>query len=258
MSTILHKANTRGHADHGWLNSFFSFSFAGYYNPQRVQFGVLRVLNDDRVEGGKGFGSHPHDNMEIISIPLEGSLAHEDNMGHKQVVSAGEIQVMSTGSGVFHSEYNNSPDQPAKFLQIWVFPNNLNVTPRYDQVRLDPAKEHNALQQVIYPYPGPAGAAGTAPRAGANAAAADGSWIYQDAWFHMGTFDAGRKFRYETKKPGNGIYLFVIDGAFLYNGQRLEKRDGLGITDVENLDIEAAEQGSRILIMEVPMKNNIQ
>jgi len=255
MSTILHKANTRGHADHGWLNSFFSFSFAGYYNPQRVQFGVLRVLNDDRVEGGKGFGSHPHDNMEIISIPLEGSLAHEDNMGHKQVVSAGEIQVMSTGSGVFHSEYNNSPDQPAKFLQIWVFPNKLNVTPRYDQVRLDPAKEHNALQQLIYPYPGPAGAAGAAPRDGAAAA---GSWIYQDAWFHMGTFDAGRKFRYETKKPGNGIYLFVIDGAFLYNGQRLEKRDGLGITDVENLDIEAAEQGSRILIMEVPMKNNIQ
>jgi len=251
MSTILHKANTRGHADHGWLNSFFSFSFAGYYNPQRVQFGVLRVLNDDRVAGGKGFGSHPHDNMEIISIPLEGSLAHEDNMGHKQVVSAGEIQVMSTGSGVFHSEYNNNPDQPAKFLQIWVFPNKLNVTPRYDQVRLDPAKEHNKLQQLIYPYPGSA----------ENAAAADsanGSWIYQDAWFHMGTFDAGRKFTYQSKKPGNGIYLFVIDGAFLYNGQRLEKRDALGITDVDDLDLESAEQGSRILIIDVPMTNNIQ
>jgi|SRR5579859_7050768 len=248
-NTTLHKANTRGHADHGWLNSFFSFSFAGYYNPDRVQFGVLRVLNDDRVDGGKGFGSHPHDNMEIISIPLEGSLAHQDNLGHKEVVSAGEIQVMSTGKGVFHSEYNNSPDQAVKFLQIWVFPNKLNVTPRYDQVRLDPSKGHNALQQVIYPYPGP------------NASAPEntgGSWIYQDAWFHMGTFDAGRKFTYDLKKAGNGIYLFVIEGAFLYNGQRLEQRDGLGITDTENLHLEAAEQGSRILIMDVPMKNNIQ
>lgn len=251
MTTILHKANTRGHADQGWLNSFFSFSFAGYYNPQRVQFGVLRVLNDDRVEGGKGFGSHPHDNMEIISIPLEGSLAHEDNMGHKEIVSAGEIQVMSTGKGVFHSEYNDSPDQPVKFLQIWVFPNKLNVTPRYDQVRLEPSKEHNALQQLIYPYPG--ADARTEP-----GDKAEGAWIYQDAWFHMGTFDAGRKFQYDIKKAGNGVYLFVIDGSFLYNGQRLETRDGLGVTDVENLDLEAAEQGSRILIMDVPMKNNIQ
>ena len=247
-NTILHKANTRGHADHGWLNSFQSFSFAGYYNPQRVQFGVLRVLNDDRVEGGKGFGSHPHDNMEIISIPLEGSLVHQDNMGHKEVVSAGEIQVMSTGSGVFHSEYNNNPDKLVKFLQIWVYPNKLNVTPRYDQVRLDPAKEHNALQQLIYPYPGSTQAK----------PANDGAWIYQDAWFHMGTFDAVRKFTYDVKKPGNGVYLFVIDGVFLYNGERLDTRDGLGITGTDSINIEAAEQGSRILIMEVPMKNNIQ
>ncbi|HEY4335905.1 MAG TPA: pirin family protein [Puia sp.] len=247
MTTILHKADTRGHADHGWLNSFFSFSFAGYYNPQRVQFGVLRVLNDDRVEGGKGFGSHPHDNMEIISIPLEGSLVHEDNLGHKEVVSAGEIQVMSTGKGVFHSEYNNKPDQAVKFLQIWVFPNKLNVTPRYDQVRLDPSKGHNALQQLISPNPGEE-----------TKATREGSWIYQDAWFHMGTFDAGRKIDYDVKKPGNGVYLFVIDGAFLYNGQRLETRDGLGVSDVDHLDLEAAEPGSRILIMDIPMENNIQ
>jgi redox-sensitive bicupin YhaK (pirin superfamily) len=247
MTTILHKADTRGHADHGWLNSHFSFSFAGYYNPQRVQFGVLRVLNDDRVEGGRGFGSHPHDNMEIISIPLEGSLVHEDNLGHKEVVSAGEIQVMSTGKGVFHSEYNNDADQAVKFLQIWVFPNKLNVTPRYDQVRLDPSKGHNALQQLISPNPG-----------SETKAATEGSWIYQDAWFHMGTFDAGRKIGYDVKKEGNGVYLFVIDGAFLYNGQRLETRDGLGVTDVNHLDLEAAEPGSRILIMDIPMKNNIQ
>jgi redox-sensitive bicupin YhaK (pirin superfamily) len=257
MTSILHKANTRGHADHGWLDSWFSFSFAGYYNPQRVQFGVLRVLNDDRVEGGKGFGSHPHDNMEIISIPLEGSLAHEDNMGHKEIVTAGEIQVMSTGRGVFHSEYNNNPDQPVKFLQIWVFPNKLNVEPRYDQVRLDGSKGHNALQQLIYPFPdGKVDGAGRLETV--NGVEGAGAWIYQDAWFHMGTFDAGRKFSYDVKKSGNGVYLFVIDGAFLYNGQRLETRDGLGVTDVEHLDTEAAEEGSRILIMEIPMKNNIQ
>lgn len=266
MTTILHKANTRGHADHGWLNSFFSFSFAGYYDPQRVQFGTLRVLNDDRVEGGKGFGSHPHDNMEIISIPLEGSLAHQDNLGHKEVVSEGEIQVMSTGKGVFHSEYNNSPDRPVKFLQIWVFPNKLNVTPRYDQVRLDPARGHNALQQVIYPYPGGntgglPGSNAAAPANGSTApanAGAGGSWVYQDAWFHMGTFDAGRKFGYDLKKQGNGIYLFVISGSFLLDGDRLDTRDGLGITDTETINLESAEEGSRILIMDIPMKNNIQ
>ena len=241
---------------------------------------MLRVLNDDMVAGGRGFGSHPHDNMEIISIPLEGSLVHEDNMGHKKVVSAGEVQVMSTGSGVFHSEYNNSADQPAKFLQIWVFPNALNVTPRYDQIELDPSKEHNALQQVIYPGPvgavgkdshGAAGAAqrvsgaaagghghaGKADAEGVSGAPAGGTWIYQDAWFHLGTFDAGREFRYDVKKPGNGVYLFVIDGAFLYDGQRLDRRDGLGVTAVDALDIKAAEQGSRILIMEVPMTNKL-
>lgn len=255
MSTnILHKAATRGHADHGWLDSWHTFSFAGYYEPQRIQFGVLRVLNDDMVAGGRGFGSHPHDNMEIISIPLQGALVHQDNMGHKKVVTAGELQVMSTGSGVFHSEYNNSPDEPAKFLQIWVFPDRLNVTPRYDQIRLDPSKEHNALQQVIYPRPATGSGSGAdAPGAGRQ----DGTWIYQDAWFHLGTFDAGREFVYDLRKPGNGVYLFVIEGAFLYDGQRLERRDGLGVTGVGQLKIKAAEQGSRILVMEVPMTNKL-
>jgi redox-sensitive bicupin YhaK (pirin superfamily) len=184
-STIFHKADTRGRADHGWLVSNQSFSFADYYNPDRMRFGVLRVLNDDIVEGGKGFGWHPHDNMEIISIPLEGSLIHKDNLGHELIVRAGEIQVMSTGKGVFHSEYNNEPDNPAKFLQIWVFPNRLNVEPRYDQTRLDIG--HNRLQQVLSPDPGE-----------------DGVWIYQDAWFHLGVFDAGVEFGYALKKKGNG------------------------------------------------------
>jgi len=239
--TILHKADTRGHADHGWLNSYQSFSFAGYYNPERTQFGVLRVLNDDVVTGGKGFGSHPHDNMEIISIPLEGSLVHEDNMGHKEVVSAGEIQVMSTGSGVFHSEYNNSPDKPAKFLQIWLFPNKLNVTPRYDQVKLDPLKGENKLQQLISPDKD-----------------GEGTWIYQDAWFFTGRLDKERTLSYEKKKKENGVYLFVIKGSFAVDGQRLETRDGLGVTDTDSIEIQSLEQGSEILIMDVPMKNKIQ
>jgi redox-sensitive bicupin YhaK (pirin superfamily) len=238
--TILHKADTRGLADHGWLVSHQSFSFAGYYNPDRMQFGVLRVLNDDIVAGGKGFGSHPHDNMEIISIPLEGSLIHEDNMGHQQIVSQGEIQVMSTGTGVFHSEYNNSPDRPAKFLQIWIYPNRLNVEPRYDQVRLDPGKGHNRLQQILSPNPGQ-----------------EGVWIYQDAWFHTGRFDAEKEFRYEGKKKGNGIYLFVIRGAFLADGQRLEARDGLGITAVDSVTLRSLQPDSEILIMDVPMHNKI-
>ncbi len=240
-NTILHKADTRGHADHGWLNSYQSFSFAGYYNPERTQFGVLRVLNDDVVAGGKGFGSHPHDNMEIISIPLEGSLVHEDNMGHKEVVSAGEIQVMSTGSGVFHSEYNNSADKAAKFLQIWLFPNELNVTPRYDQVKLDPKKGENQLQQLISPDKD-----------------GEGTWIYQDAWFFNGRFDKEKRVSYERKKKENGVYLFVIKGSFAVDGQRLETRDGLGITEADSIEIQSLGDDSEILIMDVPMKNKIQ
>jgi quercetin 2,3-dioxygenase len=239
-NTILHKADTRGHADHGWLVSHQSFSFAGYFNPERIQFGMLRVLNDDIVAGGRGFGSHPHDNMEIISIPLEGSLVHEDNLGHRQVVSQGEIQVMSTGKGVFHSEYNNSPDQPAKFLQIWVFPNKLNVEPRYDQVQLDPEKRHNQLQQILSPDP-----------------EGEGVWIYQDAWFHIGRWDAGREFTYQLKKQGNGIYFFVIKGSFDVDGQSLEARDGLGVTDTERVALRSLEEGSEVLVIEVPMQNKI-
>lgn len=253
-NTILHKADTRGHANHGWLNSYQSFSFAGYYNPERTQFGVLRVLNDDVVTGGKGFGSHPHDNMEIISIPLEGSLVHEDNMGHKEVVSAGEIQVMSTGSGVFHSEYNNSADKPAKFLQIWLFPNKLNVTPRYDQVKLDPKKGENRLQLLIAPREGADIAGGESAGNGER----EGTWIYQDAWFFTGRLDKERTLSYEKKKKENGIYLFVIKGSFAVDGQRLETRDGLGVTDVDSIEIQSLGDDSEILIMDVPMKNKIQ
>ena len=240
-TTILHKAASRGHADHGWLQSHQSFSFAGYYNPERIQFGVLRVLNDDIVAGGKGFGSHPHDNMEIISIPLEGSLVHEDNMGHKKVVSAGEIQVMSTGSGVFHSEYNNSPDKPAKFLQIWLFPNRLNVTPRYDQIKLDPAASDNQLQQLISP-----------------ARDGEGTWLYQDAWFFSGSYAKEAQFSYERKRRENGVYLFIIKGSFSVDGQLLETRDGMGLTDTDKITIQSLEKDSEILIMDIPMQNKMQ
>lgn len=236
MDNIIHKAATRGHADHGWLESYQTFSFAGYYNPQRIRFGALRVLNDDRVEGGKGFGSHPHDNMEIISIPLEGSLVHEDNMGNKKVVGPGEVQVMSTGKGIFHSEYNNSLHQPVKFLQIWVFPNRLNVTPRYDQITRDLEKEHNQLQPIVSPAPADAG-----------------TWIYQDAWFSMGHFDKDRSVDYTLQKPGNGVYLFVVKGSFQFEGQLLSTRDGLGVAGRTTLHLTAVEDDSELLVMDIPM-----
>jgi quercetin 2,3-dioxygenase len=241
-NTILHKAGTRGRADLGWLVSNQSFSFAEYYNPERMGFGALRVLNDDLVEGGKGFGWHPHDNMEIISIPLRGSLIHKDNLGHELVISAGEIQVMSTGTGVFHSEYNNHQDKPVEFLQIWIFPNRLNVEPRYEQVRLDIG--WNQLQQILAPNPGGEG--------GANR---DGKivWIYQDAWFHMGRFDAGKDFEYPLKKKGDGVYLFVIRGAFLADGQHLEGRDALGTSGAEMITLRSLERDSELLVIEVPM-----
>lgn len=237
---ILHQSATRGHADHGWLNSYQTFSFASYYNPERIHFGALRVLNDDIVSGGKGFGEHPHENMEIISIPLEGALIHKDNLGNSQVTKAGEIQVMSTGSGVFHSEYNDSADQDAKFLQIWLYPRELNVTPRYAQTVLDPALQQNQLQQIISPDPDDAG-----------------SWIHQDAWFHLGKFDKGNTFQYTPHKAGNGVYIFIISGAFNADGQELHERDGLGITETGSITITVLDNRSEILIMDVPMDINL-
>jgi redox-sensitive bicupin YhaK (pirin superfamily) len=234
-NTILHKADTRGNADHGWLKSKHSFSFASYYNPERMHFGVLRVLNDDIVSAGMGFGTHPHDNMEIISIPLEGDLEHKDSMGNVAVIKNGDIQVMSAGTGIQHSEYNKSKDSTVKFLQIWVFPNKKNVTPRYDQITIKAEDRHNKLQQILSPNADDAGV-----------------WIHQNAWFHLGKFDKGISKDYTLKAKGNGIYVFNLNGDLEVNGQLLNTRDGFGIWNVDKITLNA-KADAEFLIMEVPM-----
>lgn len=235
-NTIFHPAGSRGHANHGWLDSYHSFSFGSYYNPDRMQFGALRVLNDDTVSGGKGFGSHPHDNMEIISIPLQGDLQHEDNLGNVAVIRKGDVQLISAGTGVFHSEKNKNANDQVQFLQIWLFPNKLNGAPRYDQVSLDVNDRHNNFQQILSPNPDDSGV-----------------WVQQDAWFSLGKFDAGFKTNYQLKKPGNGVYAFVIEGDVTINGKQLNRRDGLGIWNVDRLDFTANSAGAEVLLMDVPM-----
>lgn len=234
-NSILHKADTRGNADHGWLNSKHSFSFANYYNPERMHFGVLRVLNDDTVSGGMGFGTHAHDNMEIISIPLEGDLEHKDSMGNVATIKNGDIQVMSAGSGIQHSEYNKNKDAVVKFLQIWVFPNKKNVTPRYDQITIKEEERHNKLQQILSPN-----------------ADDEGVWIHQNAWFHLGKFDKGISKEYILKLKGNGIYIFNLSGDLEVNDQLINSRDGLGIWDIDKITLKARSE-AEFLIMEVPM-----
>ena len=235
-NTVLHKANTRGHADHGWLQANFSFSFGSWYNPERVQFGALRVLNDDIIGEGMGFGTHPHDNMEIITIPLEGDLAHKDSMGNAATIKNGDVQVMSAGTGIQHSEFNPNANLKTKSLQIWVFPNKRNVTPRYQQISLNKEDRNNKLQQILSPNPDD-----------------DGVWIHQDAWFHMGKFDKGTTTTYNIKKEGNGVYAFILSGILTINGQELDTRDGFGIWDVTTLDIKMITD-AEILLLEVPMK----
>ena len=236
-TTILHKAATRGHADHGWLNAYHSFSFASWYNPDRIQFGMLRVLNDDTVAAGMGFGTHPHDNMEIITIPLEGDLAHKDSMGNAETIKCGDIQVMSAGTGIQHSEFNPNQDKQTKLLQIWVFPKVRNVEPRYQQITLNPEDRKNKLQQILSPNPED-----------------EGVWIHQDAWFHLGTFDKEFTATYQLKKEGNGLYIFVLKGNIIVDGQELETRDGFGIWDFNSLEIEATSD-AEILLMEIPMQH---
>ena len=236
MKTVYHKADTRGFADHGWLKSHHTFSFANYYNPERMNFGALRVLNDDQVASGMGFGTHPHRDMEIISIPLEGDLEHKDSMGTSAVIRNGEIQVMSAGTGVQHSEYNKNKDELVKFLQIWVIPNKMNVTPRYDQISINENEKINDFQQILSPNQND-----------------EGVWIHQNAWFSLAKFEKGNAKDYKVHQSGNGVYVFVLKGSAKIGSQILGTRDGFGIWDTENFTLEALEE-SELLLMEVPME----
>lgn len=234
--SVLHTAASRGHANHGWLNAYHSFSFASWYNPDRVQFGMLRVLNDDTVAAGMGFGTHPHDNMEIITIPLEGDLAHKDSMGNAATIKTGDVQVMSAGTGIQHSEFNPNADQQTKLFQIWLFPKYRNVEPRYQQITLDVTEQKNDFAQILSPNPDDAGV-----------------WIHQDAWFYLSDFDADFSKTYALKKEGNGVYIFVIAGTITVDGQELQTRDGLGVWEFSTLAFKATTD-AKFLLMEIPME----
>ena len=236
MKKTFHAAKTRGNANHGWLNANHSFSFANYHNPERMNFGALRVLNDDTIAAGMGFGTHPHENMEIITIPLEGDLEHKDSMGNIGVINEGEIQVMSAGTGVHHSEYNKNANQAVKVLQLWVFPKKQNVTPRYDQMSVRDLKKPNDFYQVLSPNSEDAG-----------------MWVHQDTWFHLGEFDVEKSLDYTLKKPGNGVYVFVIEGSFNVEGENLKKRDAIGIWETETINF-TVQSESKVLLVEVPMR----
>jgi hypothetical protein len=235
MKTVLHKSLTRGHANHGWLDSYHTFSFAGYYDPARIHFGALRVLNDDVVKGGAGFGQHPHDNMEIVSIPLRGALEHRDNTGGHGIIKSGEVQIMSAGSGIAHSEKNASQTEEVNFLQIWVFPKVRNILPRYEQKLFPITERVNKFQTVVSPEKN-------------NSAL----WINQDAWFSLGKLKAGITAEYSINKNGNGVYIFVIEGDVAVANHQLNKRDGLGVWETNMLTF-TAEGEAEILLIEVPM-----
>ena len=233
---VLHKANSRGHADHGWLNAHHSFSFANWNNPDRMQFGMLRVLNDDTVAAGMGFGEHGHDNMEIITIPLEGDLAHKDSMGNAETIKTGDVQVMSAGTGIRHSEFNPNDDLQTKLFQIWLFPKVKNVEPRYQQITLDTSEQKNNFAQILSPNHND-----------------DGVWIHQDAWFYLSDFEANFSKKLNLKKEGNGFYIMNIEGEIEVNGSTLKKRDAIGLWETSEVEIKA-NSDSKFLVMEIPMQ----
>jgi redox-sensitive bicupin YhaK (pirin superfamily) len=235
MKFIPHKAGSRGIAEHGWLHSRHTFSFAQYYDPERMGFGALRVINDDIVEPGAGFGTHSHDNMEIVSVPLAGSLRHHDSMGNTQLIQQGEVQIMSAGTGISHSEYNGSDAELVNFLQIWVLPKERDIEPRYDQKLFSVDERQGQFQNVASPDQNDGGV-----------------WINQDAWFWLGDFKAGQSGVYTIKRPGNGAYFFVLEGAVAIASQPLERRDGLAIEDAASVDF-AATEDCQLLAIEVPM-----
>jgi quercetin 2,3-dioxygenase len=234
MKTVLHKADTRGAADHGWLKAKHTFSFANYYDPTRVHFGALRVLNDDIVGPAMGFGTHPHDNMEIVTIILKGKIRHQDSMGNKIEIAKDEIQIMSAGTGITHSEFNAEKHESLNLLQIWIMPKKKNITPRYDQMSLNTASMHNHFLTIITPD------------------SSQPMWINQDAWFSMAHLDSGKNVDYSLNIASNGVYVFVIEGEVQIGNQVLSKRDGLGITDIDKFEVNALAE-SKVLLMEVPV-----
>jgi quercetin 2,3-dioxygenase len=235
MKTRLYPADSRGQADHGWLKTNHTFSFANYYNPERVHFGALRVLNDDWIAAGEGFGRHPHDNMEIITIPFSGSVLHQDSMGNKGVINPGELQVMSAGSGIFHSEHNHSKKDPLTLFQIWIIPNKKNVTPRYDQITISDLSKKDELYQILSPNPDD-----------------QGVWIHQDAWLNMGDLSAGKEVAYKLHREDSGVFVQMIDGNVEIEGNVLSGRDAIAITESHSVKIKATAE-TRLLVMEIPM-----
>ena len=235
MKATVHQSESRGLVNHGWLKSRHTFSFAGYHNPERVHFGALRVLNDDEVAGGQGFGEHSHENMEIVSIPLQGDLAHKDNTGRNEVIREGDVQIMSAGSGIKHSEFNSSKEEEVHFLQIWVLPKEKDITPRYEQKSYSPEDRTNKFQTVVSPDGG------------------DAVRINQDAFFSLANLDAGLKLNYEVKIPGNGVYLFVLNGELIAAGESLDMRDAVAVTETTSFEIKAKSY-AEVLVIEVPME----
>lgn len=236
MKTVYHAASTRGHQDHGWLKANHSFSFANWHNPERVHFGALRVLNDDHIAAGTGFGTHPHENMEIVTIPLVGDLTHQDSMGHSAVICEGDMQVISAGTGIYHSEHNKREDKQVELLQLWLFPNEQNVEPRYDQISIRDLEKDNTFYQILSPNK-----------------TDHGTWIYQDAWMYLGDFSKETQTSYNLGHSNNGVYVFVIEGKVIIGDNTLTKRDALGVWDTQKIDFEIAEN-SRILLIDVPLK----
>ena len=235
MTYLIHKSETRGQANHGWLNAKHSFSFASWYNPERIHFGALRVLNDDVVAPGMGFGTHPHENMEIITIPLKGSLRHKDSMGFSEVIYSGEVQVMSAGKGIYHSEFNESQSEEINLFQIWIFPNKQNVEPRYDQISYDWNDCQNRFLQLVSPNSND-----------------DGTWIHQNAWIHIVEISELKELTYELKNPNNGVYLMNIEGTFDVLENELNNRDAIGVWNETKIEI-LAKTKCKILAIEVPM-----
>ena len=235
MKIDFHPSGERGHANHGWLNAHHSFSFASWYDPRKTHFGALRVLNDDEIAAGMGFGTHPHDNMEIVTIPLSGAIAHKDSMGNNGIIKSGDVQIMSAGTGVQHSEFNASKTEALNLLQIWVFAKKRNIQPRYEQKTFKPEENINAFTLLVSP-----------------SKEDESVWINQDAFFSYGIFDENKTVDYKIKHEGNGAFVFVVDGKATVADKLLQKRDAIGVSETENFIIQT-ELPSRILIVEVPM-----